>query len=434
MTKEFLVLGSGMAGLGAAAQFAAEGRRARVLERKPYAGGHTATHVRDGFVFDEGPHVSFTKMDKVKGLFAKAVNDDFLRIDAKIDNYWQGHYVRHPVITNLRGLPHDLVVKIIADYVAARQRADAPIANYEDWLVASYGRTYAETFPMKYTQKYHTTPASNMSTEWVGPRLYQAKIEEVLTGALAPESPNIHYVQDYRYPRHGGFAAFLRGLIEGAQIDLGHEVAAIDPKARTVTSRDGRVSRYDGLVSSIPLPDLVPMIAGVPKDVLEASQTLACTSVVLVNLGVAREDVSGASWTYFYDEEFPFSRVSFPRTFSPHVVPPGCSSIQAEVYFSSKYKPLEGRPEDWIEPTIEGLRRCGTLRPDDRIVYREAMWIPYANIIFDLDRAAALATVHAWLDDVGIGWCGRYGDWGYLWSDEALVSGENAARKALERA
>lgn len=434
MTKEFLVLGSGMAGLGAAAQFAAEGRRARVLERKPYAGGHTATHVRDGFVFDEGPHVSFTKMDKVKGLFAKAVNDDFLRIDAKIDNYWQGHYVRHPVITNLRGLPHDLVVKIIADYVAAKQRADAPIANYEDWLVASYGRTYAETFPMKYTQKYHTTPASNMSTEWVGPRLYQAKIEEVLTGALAPESPNIHYVQDYRYPRHGGFAAFLRGLIEGAQIDLGHEVAAIDPKARTVTSRDGRVSRYDGLVSSIPLPDLVPMIAGVPKDVLEASQTLACTSVVLVNLGVAREDVSGASWTYFYDEEFPFSRVSFPRTFSPHVVPPGCSSIQAEVYFSSKYKPLEGRPEDWIEPTIEGLRRCGTLRPDDRIVYREAMWIPYANIIFDLDRAAALATVHAWLDDVGIGWCGRYGDWGYLWSDEALVSGENAARKALERA
>ncbi|HEY6513460.1 MAG TPA: FAD-dependent oxidoreductase [Burkholderiaceae bacterium] len=433
MTNDFLVLGSGMAGLGAAAQFAAEGRRARVLERKPYAGGHTATHVRDGFVFDEGPHVSFTKMDKVKSLFAKAVADDFLRIDAKIDNYWQGHYVRHPVITSLNGLPRDLVVRVIADYVEAKKRADAPITNYEDWLVASYGRTYAETFPMKYAQKYHTTLASNMSTEWVGPRLYQAKIEEVLAGALTPESPNIHYVQDYRYPRHGGFAAFLSGLIGSADIELRHEVAAVDPKARTVTARDGRVTRYDGLVSSIPLPDLVPMIAGVPSDVLAASQSLACTSVVLVNLGVAREDVSQASWTYFYDEQFPFSRVSFPRTFSPHVAPAGCSSIQAEVYFSKKYRPLEGNPEDWIEPTIEGLRRCGTLRDDDRIVYREAMWIPYANIIFDLDRAAALAKVHGFLDDVGIGWCGRYGEWGYLWSDEAFVSGENAARKALER-
>lgn len=433
MQEKFVVLGSGMAGLGAATRFAAEGRAARVLEKKAYAGGHTATHTKDGFVFDEGPHVSFTKMENVRNIFAKAVDNDFLRIDAKIDNYWQGHYVRHPVITNLHGLPRELIVKIIADYVEAKKRGETTIANYEDWLVASYGRTYAETFPMMYTKKYHTTPASNMSTDWVGPRLYQAKMEEVLNGALTPESPNIHYVQDYRYPRHGGFAAFLNGLIGGATIDLGHEVTSIDPKARIITSRDGRTTPYQGLVSSIPLPDLVPMIKGAPKDVLDASQTLACTSVVLVNLGIAREDVSQASWTYFYDEEFTFSRVSFPRTFSPHVVPPGCSSIQAEVYFSKKYKPLTGSPEDCIDPAIEGLRKCGTLRPGDKIVYREAMYIPYANIIFDLDRAAAVAKVHGYLDDIGIGYCGRYGDWGYLWSDEAYVSGENAAQKALGR-
>ena len=172
---------------------------------------------------------------------------------------------------------------------------------------------------------------------------------------------------------------------------------------------------------------------GAPKDVLEAAHTLACTSVVLVNLGVDREDISKTSWTYFYEEEFPFSRVSFPRTFSPHVVPAGCSSIQAEVYFSSKYKPLTGSPESCIEPSIEGLRQCGVIHDTDKILYREAMLIPYANIIFDLDRAAAVAKVHGYLDDIGVAYCGRYGDWGYLWSDEAFVSGEGAARKALAR-
>ena len=150
-------------------------------------------------------------------------------------------------------------------------------------------------------------------------------------------------------------------------------------------------------------------------------------------MGIGREDVSEASWIYFYDAEFPFSRVSFPRTFSPHVVPDGCSSIQAEVYFSSKYKPLTGSPDSCIEPTIEGLRRCGVIRPDDKILFREAMLIPYANIIFDLDRTAAIAKVHGYLDDVGVAYCGRYGDWGYLWSDEAYVSGEKAAAKVLER-
>jgi protoporphyrinogen oxidase len=176
------------------------------------------------------------------------------------------------------------------------------------------------------------------------------------------------------------------------------------------------------------------MIEGVPRDVVEAAGRLACTTVVLVNLGVNREDLSKSSWTYFYDDEFNFSRVSFPRTFSPHVVPAGCGSIQAEVYFSNKYQPLNGTADACIQPAIEGLRKCGVLRDDDKIVFQEAMLIPYANIIFDLERAAALRIVHGYLDDMGIAYCGRYGDWGYLWTDEAMVSGENAAQKILDRA
>jgi protoporphyrinogen oxidase len=431
VNDNILILGSGMAGLGAAHRLRAEGRAAVVLDKNAHAGGHTASHTRQGFVFDEGPHVSFTKHDRIKKIFADAIGGDYLSIDAYIDNYWRGHYVRHPVITNMHGMPRDVVVKCIEDYVEAGKNPNPRIENYEDWLVASYGRTYAELFPMQYAAKYHTTHASNLSTEWVGPRLYQAKLSEVLLGALSEESPNIHYVQDYRYPRHGGFAAFLGGLQRDSRIELNHQVKAIDPKARIVSCSNGKTVGYAGLVSSIPLPDLVPMIKGAPRDVIEASQTLACTTVVLVNLGVDREDLSRSSWTYFYDDEFPFSRVSYPRTFSPHVVPSGHGSIQAEVYFSKKYKPLTGSPQDCIEPTIEGLRRCGVLRENDRIVFREAMVIPYANIIFDLDRTKALAVVHGFLDDLGIGYCGRYGEWGYLWSDEAFFSGEKAAQKLL---
>ena len=59
--------------------------------------------------------------------------------------------------------------------------------------------------------------------------------------------------------------------------------------------------------------------------------------------------------------------------------------------------------------------------------------IPFANVIFDLERAAALATVHGFLDDIGISYCGRYGEWGYLWTDDSFLSGENAAQKVLDR-
>ena len=187
------------------------------------------------------------------------------------------------------------------------------------------------------------------------------------------------------------------------------------------------------LVSSVPLPDLVRMIRGTPRDVLDASRRLACSTCVLVNIGVDRGDLSDAHMTYFYDEDICFTRLSFPHMLSASNAPSGTGSIQAEVYFSDKYKPLTGSPDDWIKPVITDLRRCGILREGDGVLFSKATLVRYANVIFDLDRAAALETVHGYLDDLGIAYCGRYGDWGYLWTDESFKSGENAAQKVLDR-
>jgi protoporphyrinogen oxidase len=117
--------------------------------------------------------------------------------------------------------------------------------------------------------------------------------------------------------------------------------------------------------------------------------------------------------------------------FSPNNAPEGLGSIQAEIYFSDKYKPLTGAPEDWIEPVIRDLGRIGLILEEDQVVFRSARLLKYANIIFDLERADALKTVHGYLDDLGIAYCGRYGDWGYMWTDESFKSGEQAAESAL---
>ena len=47
------------------------------------------------------------------------------------------------------------------------------------------------------------------------------------------------------------------------------------------------------------------------------------------------------------------------------------------------------------------------------------------------ERAEALETVHGYLNDIGVHYCGRYGDWAYIWTDESFMSGEIAAEKAL---
>jgi protoporphyrinogen oxidase len=126
-----------------------------------------------------------------------------------------------------------------------------------------------------------------------------------------------------------------------------------------------------------------------------------------------------------------FARLSFPHMLSPHNVPEGCGSVQAEVYFSAKYRPLTQSTEAIIERAIADMRRIGVLREDDTILHRGARVVKHANVIFDLERRAAVETVHGYLDDIGIRYCGRYGDWGYMWTDESFISGERAAEAAL---
>ena len=432
--KKMAVLGSGMAGWGAAYQLQNEGVRATMYDQNSYYGGHTASFRHDGgFIFDIGPHISFTKDERIQQLFAESVGGQFETVQINLNNYWQGYWPTHPVQLHLHGLPTDLVVKVIEDFVGVQNAPETPIRTYADWLYASFGKTFSETFPMQYARKYHLTTADNMSTDWLGPRIYKPNLTQVLQGALSPAAPNVHYITHFRYPKQGGFVSYLKKFLPAGDLKLNHKLVALNARTKEMTFANGDVDKYDEVVSSIPLDKIVPMIAGTPKDVLEAAAKLACSTCVLVNVGVDREDLSDAHMSYFYDDDICFTRLSFPHMLSRSTVPPGKGSIQAEVYFSNKYRPLTQSPESLIEPVIADLKKCGLLREDEKILHKNAFLVPYANIIFDLDRAESLKTVHAYLKDVGVHYCGRYGDWGYMWTDESFISGEGAAREALAR-
>ena len=270
VSNGIVVIGSGMAGFGAATRIAAEGGRAVVYDQNSYYGGHTASF-RDakGFLFDLGPHISFTKDERVQKFLAENVDDRIRSAAGQPQQLLAGATgSRTPCSCICNGLPPDLIVEIITDFVEEQQRGERPIENYEDWLVASYGRKFAETFPMQYARKYHLTTASNMSTDWLGPRMYRPSLEELLRGALAPWTPDRHYISHFRYPKQGGFYSYLEPFPQTAELQLGHKVVSVDPtRAKVRRSQNGKEVGFDALVSSVPLPDLIPMIVGAPADV-----------------------------------------------------------------------------------------------------------------------------------------------------------------------
>ena len=426
------IIGAGMAGFGAAHQFHKNGIESTIFEKNDYYGGHAASFSKNGFIFDDGPHISFTKDQRLRDLFDGSVNHKIEHSKANVNNYWKGYWIKHPAPVNLHGLPTELVVNIIKEFFETQDKRRGDIKNYRDWLYAVYGETFSKTFPMPYTVKYHTAPAEKMDTDWIGPRMYQPDIDEVLTGALSGETKDVHYVTDFFYPTNGGFVRFLDKFTEQTNLNLSKAVRRIDVEGKTIHFDNGESENYEHLISTMPLPELIPKIDNVPDNVLKASQKLACTSCVFVNLGINRKDIGNAYWTYFYDPEVVFARVTYPHLQSPNNVPKNCSSIQAEVYFSDKYRPMSKSPEDWIEPTISDLIRVGILKNTDEVIFKDALFSPYANVIFDLDRIPNLKIVHDYLDEANIKYCGRFGEWGYHWTHDAFMSGEKAAATILK--
>jgi protoporphyrinogen oxidase len=425
-----------MAGLGAGYALKSSGIPFVCYDKNDYFGGHTRSLTYpEGFIFDEGGHISFTKDEHVKQLLAENVNGSYEEKKLKIDNYWKGHRIIHPPQCHLRGLPTDLVVDVIKDFASARQQHSSvsTAQTYAEWLYQTYGKTFAETFPMVDGEKYHTTTMVRLKTDWIGPRMYQPSLEEIVRGALTDTEADVHYVDSFRYPTRGGFESYLKPLAQRFDVRLSHQLIGVDAKGKRLRFSNGTVDSWSELISSVPLPEFIPLIDGVPDDVRQASRKLAFTSAVLINIGLRRTDISETAITYFYDSDVSISRVNLPYHFSPKNAPPGCGSIQAEIYFSEKYKPLRAHPNALVDGALDDLKRCGFIRADDEILLCATAVNKYANVIYDTDRAAALRTVHGFLDDLGIHYCGRYGRWNHAWTDQAFVDGECTARNVIGR-
>ena len=193
----------------------------------------------------------------------------------------------------------------------------------------------------------------------------------------------------FRYPAKGGFESFLTGLSTEACYNGMHEISEIDLSTKMLRFTNGQTRPYGRIISSLPLPVLVAAIPQAPGAVREAAKRLACSQAVAVNIGLSRPVDTKAHWTYFYDETIPFARTSFPGNLSPANVPAGSGSIQAEIYFSEKYRPLPLSFDGLVDACVDPLIECGLIRSRNDIVETSTTFIPFANVIFDHDRRSA---------------------------------------------
>ena len=419
------ILGAGVAGLCAARRIeAANPGMCVVFERGNKVGGMGSSFTLGDCTFDIGIHGLYTKDPQVLGDFHAAVAGQDHEIRPSIMDIWQDRIVPHPVQSHLYGLPQPIALNCVIDFIEA-QRSSAPTdeaPDYRTWCLKHLGRSLSEVLVFPYIRKFWTVGPEELIAD-LGPRTRVPTVQEILRGALIPSPQDVDNVSSIRYPTSGGFGAYARGFAKGVPVRTKKCVTAIDAASRRLSFEDGSTVSYGALISTIPLPTLIRLLAGTPEAVASSCSLLRATSLALVSFVLRKPSRLECHWAYSYDPDCVFSRITLPSRWAENNGRGGTGSVQAEVYYRGSSPTREH-----LEMSVRrDLRRVGIIGSDDEIAASDVRWFQYANVIYDHNRSAALKTIAAYLKKVGIRVAGRYGLWDHSLVDEVKRNAEAVA-------
>ena len=144
---KFAVLGAGISGL--ATSYHLGHRDTTIFEATDHYAGHVHSEARDGFTWDDGPHISFTANDYVRDLFAELIGGAHEECPIRPSNYYQGHWIEHPAQTHLYQVPEPLRSECLASFLEHRDHG-RDTAELPGLAHQSMGPVFAETFPRAY--------------------------------------------------------------------------------------------------------------------------------------------------------------------------------------------------------------------------------------------------------------------------------------------
>ncbi len=340
------VLGAGPAGLTAAHVLARQGVEGTVFEADGVVGGIAKTVEFNGYRFDLGGHRFYTKLKPVERLWEETLGDEFLMRPRLSRIYYRNQYFHYPLqarnVVRQLGLLES--IRCVLSYFAAHLRAGGREETFEDWVTARFGRRLYERFFRTYTEKVWGIPASEIRAEWAAQRIKDFSFRHAVASVLgrSRETPTT-LIERFRYPRLGPgqmWEAFQRRVEEAGipvllnhRIDTLYHADGVVGRVRVRTNGSEREFPVDGVLSSIPLSELVLSLDPPPPDaVVAAAHRLLYRDLCVVALIIDEEQPFPDNWVYIHDPDTRAGRVQNFGAWSDSLVVPGTTCLGVEYF------------------------------------------------------------------------------------------------------
>lgn len=413
--KKIIILGAGPTGLGAAYRLKELGyKNFKIYEKNSYVGGICASFQdRNGFVWDQGGHVIHSHYEYFDSLMAKLLRNDYYQHIREAWIFLMGRFVPYPFQNNIRYLPPKAVHECLDGLREIQGKDGKRARNFKQWIIDVFGKGIAKYFMIPYNKKVWAYPLEKMDKNWIAERVSVVDYERISQNvALKRDDLSWGPNAVFKFPKKGGTGGFFKRFVPYFKdhLQLNSQAIKIDLKKREIFFQNGERRRYNILINTAPLDQLI-YCAGLSS--LEKSiKKLAKNSVFIVGIGVkgkVPKTLKTKCWIYFPEDKYIFNRLTIFSNYSPFNAPPGCWSLLAEIVLPFGKSPAD----DFVEKTISGLLDSGILPRGSEVVDRFTYFCLYAYPIPTLGRDSALKDIQTQLMKHNIYSRGRFGAWKY---------------------
>ena len=397
-----LIIGGGLTGLATAYALEQQGNsHYLVAEAQDHLGGLCATTFSNGYHFDYGGHFLHLHTQLGKTLVKQLLGNNLAPHKRNAWIYTNGMRVPYPFQTNLWALHPELRALCLEELNQLQNDPHAP-QHFEEWCIKSFGHTLYEAFFRPYNEKLWGRPLTQLTCDWCGPFVPAPNRREIAQSATQKPATQ------------GGCGALIEALAKHVKnVRTNAPVTHIHLQTKTARINDEQI-RFENLVSTIPLPQLVNLLEG-HENLKRAALQLEARPVTVYHLAIARA-VEKFSWIYCPDNAQPFYRVGLTNSFAPSSVPEENTSLF--------YIELPGLPPTTAhtEQLIwDGLHQKGIVTDDDVKLFSAWQTIPYAYVIFNKKRAEIVPGLLNALEEENCCCAGRYGRWEYSFMERSLT-------------
>src|SRR5262249_36087906 len=197
-------------------------------------------------------------------------------------------------------------------------------------------------------------------------------------------------------------------------------IKQVDPEKRLVITTNGEGFRWKKLISSIPIQQLLELIDKVPKSLLEDASRLESISLRLIFAVIGHPVNTEIQRIYTADKTIPVHKITVNHNSSDFLRAKPHHGILGEVAYS---KGSRSPGKDTEKRFVDSLIRLGLIRDSKEVIEIASMDVRHAYPVPTLDRAAIVERIRTWLEERDIYTIGRFGEWDYINSDEAMHRG-----------